>query len=162
MLGILNKDQIENILHSQTICRMACCDDKSPYLVPITYYYDGKYIYGQSQEGMKINILRKNPNVCVQMDLIISMSNYQSVIVYGKFEELKPGLSEKARTELHENILTMMTRSRIHKFEHNLDGEFATNSPDKLIVFRIKINEVTGRFENQETAINKTSTTEIK
>ncbi len=162
MLGNLNKDQIENILHSQSICRIACCDDKLPYLVPITYYYDGKYIYGQSQEGMKINILRKNPNVCIQVDLITSMSIYQSVIVNGKFEELKPGLSEKARSELHENILTMMTRSRIHKFEHSLDTEFATNSPDKLIMFRIKINEVTGRFENQEIAINTTSSAEMK
>ena len=46
MLGQLNDTQIQNILSSQAVGRLACTDGKQPYIVPVTYTYDGKYIYG--------------------------------------------------------------------------------------------------------------------
>ena len=63
MHGELTKQQTENILLSQSVCRIACIDGKFPYIVPLNYFYDGKYIYAQSQEGKKIKALRKNPKV---------------------------------------------------------------------------------------------------
>ncbi|MBK6634639.1 MAG: pyridoxamine 5'-phosphate oxidase family protein [Chitinophagaceae bacterium] len=59
MLGKLNETQISNILTGQVIGRLACTDGKQPYIVPLTYTYNGKYIYGQTNEGMKLDILRK-------------------------------------------------------------------------------------------------------
>ena len=53
MTGELNEQQINNLLTSQAIGRIACCDGKHPYIVPVTYSYDGHYIYGQSTEGQK-------------------------------------------------------------------------------------------------------------
>jgi nitroimidazol reductase NimA-like FMN-containing flavoprotein (pyridoxamine 5'-phosphate oxidase superfamily) len=149
MLGKLNKEQIDNILHSQVICRIACSDGKMPYVVPISFYYDGKFIYCQTEEGKKLSIMRKNPNVCIQTDIINSTSNYQSVIVYGKFEELKPEASEKIKKEMHERIINMMSRSRVHKFEHDTESLITENKSHELIMFRIKISEINGRFENQ-------------
>ena len=58
MLGILNKEQINNILQSQSICRLGCIDDNHVYIVPVTYFYDGNCIFAQSREGKKINLLR--------------------------------------------------------------------------------------------------------
>ena len=89
MLGQLNDTQIRNILSSQAVGRLACTDGKQPYIVPVTYTYDGKYIYGQTNEGTKLKMLRKNPKVCFEVDMMTDMRNWQSVIVYGKFEELK-------------------------------------------------------------------------
>ena len=82
MLGKLNDAQINNVLASQVIGRLASSDGKLPYVVPVTYCYDGKYIYGQTNEGTKLNILRKNPNVCFEVDKMIDLWNWQSVIVY--------------------------------------------------------------------------------
>ena len=59
MQGILNEQQVENILLSQAVGRIACCYKGKPYIVPITYVYNGEYIYGQTQEGKKMNMLRK-------------------------------------------------------------------------------------------------------
>ncbi|MFY7880631.1 MAG: pyridoxamine 5'-phosphate oxidase family protein, partial [Lacibacter sp.] len=86
MLGELNESQMNNLLSSQVVGRIACADDAQPYIVPVTYTFDGTYIYGQTNEGLKLDILRKNPNVCFEVDQMNDMANWQSVVVYGTFE----------------------------------------------------------------------------
>ena len=88
MLGELTNIQIQNILTSQVIGRIGCTDGMQPYIVPVTFTYDGKYIYGQSNEGKKMKILRKNPKVCFEVDVMTDMRNWQSVLLFGIFEEL--------------------------------------------------------------------------
>ena len=60
MLGELNELQIKNVLSSQALGRMACAEGELPYIIPVTYAYDGDFIYGQTNEGKKLDILRKN------------------------------------------------------------------------------------------------------
>jgi nitroimidazol reductase NimA-like FMN-containing flavoprotein (pyridoxamine 5'-phosphate oxidase superfamily) len=72
MFGTLNEMQMNHFLLSQTGGRVACTNGKIPYFVPVTYIYNGKDIITQTKEGMKLDIMRKNPNVCFEVD---SMSN---------------------------------------------------------------------------------------
>ena len=39
-------------------------------------------------EGKKIEMMRKNPEVCFQVDAIADLLNWESVICWGKFEEI--------------------------------------------------------------------------
>jgi nitroimidazol reductase NimA-like FMN-containing flavoprotein (pyridoxamine 5'-phosphate oxidase superfamily) len=149
MFGVLTAPEIENVLQSQSICNMACTDGKKPYVVPITYYYDGTYIYCQSHEGKKIDILRKNPNVCIQIDIITSMDTWKSAIINGTFEELKGDDAENARIELFSRVMTLMTSSKSHQFEHKENGKIDDSSRIKTIMFKIKIKDKTGRYESQ-------------
>lgn len=153
----LTKSEITNILQSQSIGRLGCTDGKHPYVVPITYFFDGKQIICQSEEGKKIKIMRKNPNVCLQVDIVNSMKSYKSILIYGKFEELTNEEATKASTLLEENIFVIMTRSRIHQFEHQEKSEIEDKNRIKLISFRINITEMTGRSEQEinELATNK-------
>ncbi len=145
----LTKPEITGILQSQSIGRLGCTDGKHPYVIPITYFFDGKQIYCQSEEGKKINIMRKNANVCLQIDIVNSMRSYKSILIYGKFEELKNEEAIQASTLLEENIFVIMTRSRIHKFEHQEKSEIEDKHRIKLITFRINITEMTGRSEQE-------------
>jgi len=86
MLGELNEMEIKNVLSSQVLGRLACTDGDQPYIVPLTYTYDGEYIYGQIDEGMKLELLRKNPKVCFEVDMMTDMRNWRSVLVFGEFE----------------------------------------------------------------------------
>jgi nitroimidazol reductase NimA-like FMN-containing flavoprotein (pyridoxamine 5'-phosphate oxidase superfamily) len=149
MLGELNETQIRNILTSQSVGRLACTSGKQPYIVPVTYTYDGDYIYGQTNEGTKLKILRKNPNVCFEVDLMLDMRNWQSVIVYGKFEELKNEASKKAREILFGRVFSLATSSTIHAHEHEATGKVDDSTRVKQVMYRIKIKKVTGRFEKQ-------------
>ncbi|MES2374252.1 MAG: pyridoxamine 5'-phosphate oxidase family protein [Bacteroidota bacterium] len=148
MLGELTNQEIQNILLSQVLGRLACCNGKQPYVVPVTYTYDSDYIYGQTNEGTKLSILRKNPNVCFEVDVMTDMKNWQSVIVTGKFEEVKGAEAKIAREILFGRIFSLMTSDTIHKHEHEVVTELDKPAP-KFVMYRIKINGISGRFEKQ-------------
>jgi len=148
MIGALTHQQIENILLSQLLGRLACCDGKQPYVVPVTYTYDGEYIYGQTNEGTKLNMLRKNPLVCFEVDTMTDMRNWQSAMAFGKFEELKDEEAKLARQILFGRIFSLMTSDTIHNHEHEVATEI-DKRPMRFVMYRIKISKVTGRFEKQ-------------
>jgi nitroimidazol reductase NimA-like FMN-containing flavoprotein (pyridoxamine 5'-phosphate oxidase superfamily) len=149
MLGNLNEHQMNNLLSSQVIGRLACSAGNQPYLVPLTYTYDGTYIYGQTKEGMKLDVLRKNPNVCFEVDVMTDMANWQSVIVQGIFEELTGEEAEKARHILYNRVFPMKTSSTVHSHEHYVESEIADVNRIKPVVYRIGVKEKTGRFEKR-------------
>jgi uncharacterized protein len=151
MLGTLDQIQMKNLLISQVIGRLACSDENQPYIVPVMYSYDGTYIYGQSNEGTKLNILRKNPNVCFEVDSMTDLRHWQSVVVHGTFEELKANESEKARGILLNRFFPITTSSTVHTFQHDTDSDFTIDDSTRLkhVMYRIRIKEMTGRFERQ-------------
>lgn len=149
MLGQLSEAQINNVLASQVIGRLACTNGMEPYIVPVTYTYDGKYIYGQTNEGAKLKMLRKNPNVCFEVDMMTDMRNWQSVIVYGRFEELKDKKEKEARDILFGRVFSLQTSSTIHAYGHEETGKVDDSTRVKHVMYRIKIKKKTGRFEKQ-------------
>lgn len=149
MLGELNDTQINNVLSSQALGRLACTDGKRPYIVPVTYAYDGKFIYGQTNEGLKLKLLRKNPLVCFEVDMMTDMRHWQSVLVYGKFIELKNKESDNARDILFNRVLPLMTSSTVHPYGHNETVTVDDSTRVKQVMYKIKIKKVTGRFEKQ-------------
>jgi uncharacterized protein len=149
MLGTLDDTQIRNVLSSQVLGRLACTDGVHPYIVPVTYTYDGDYIYGQSNEGTKLNILRKNPQVCFETDMMTDMANWQCVLVFGSFEELVGREAAKARGLLFNRVFSLMTSSTLHTHEHSVTGQVDDSNRVRDVMYRIKINEITGRFEKQ-------------
>ncbi|MGK2863725.1 MAG: pyridoxamine 5'-phosphate oxidase family protein [Chitinophagaceae bacterium] len=149
MLGQLNDDKMKSILTSQAVGRLACTDGKQPYIVPVTYTYDGKYIYGQTNEGTKLKMLRMNPKVCFEVDMMTDMRNWQSVIVYGEFEELRDEEAVKARDVLFGRVYSLNTSSTVHAHEHEVVGELDDSTRIKYVMYRIKIQKMTGRFEKQ-------------
>ncbi len=149
MLGELNETQINNILSSQVVGRLACTDGKYPYIVPVMYRYDGRYIYGQTNEGDKLKILRENNNVCFETDRHTDLRNWQSVVVFGIFEELQKEEADQAREILFGNIFAQVTGSRVHKNSQEDTGVIDDNTRIKNVMYRIRIKRLTGRFEKQ-------------
>lgn len=149
MLGELNEVQINNLLVSQSVGRIGCTDGKHPYIAPVTYAFNGKEIIGQTQEGLKLQMMRKNPNVCFEVDIMTDMANWQSVLVSGTFHELKGEEAEEARNYLFNHVLPLMTSSTIHPHEHETTGEVDDSNRIKPVMYRIKIKEKSGRYEKQ-------------
>lgn len=149
MLGELNESEINNLLVSRSVGRIGCTDGNKPYIIPVTYVYNGKNIIGQTREGMKLDIIRKNPNVCFEVDVMGNMNNWQSVVVSGTFHELAGEEAEKAREYLFGRVLTLMTSSAIHQHEHEEISEVDDSNRIKPIIYQIEITEKTGRFERQ-------------
>ena len=45
MFGTLDNEEIETLLHTQIIGRIACHLDDKIYVVPISFVYDGEFVY---------------------------------------------------------------------------------------------------------------------
>ena len=149
MTGNLDQNKAASILSSQVLGRLACADNNIPYIIPVSYVYDGTYIYAQTNEGMKLDIMRKNPNVCFEVDIVNSFRNWESVIVYGKFEELKNEAADKAREILFGRVFQLMTPSTVHPHEHGTNARLDDSARVKNTMYRIKIEKITARFEKQ-------------
>jgi hypothetical protein len=149
MLGELNPDQIEKLLYGQVIGRIGCSANGITYVVPVTYAYDGKHIYAHSKDGMKIQMMRMNPMVCFEVDQMEDMANWQSVIVWGRFEELK---NSEQKFGLHKltSRLQPLVISETSMPSHEIPESHQNDAgPYKTVVFRIEVKEKTGRFEKR-------------
>jgi nitroimidazol reductase NimA-like FMN-containing flavoprotein (pyridoxamine 5'-phosphate oxidase superfamily) len=91
----LNRDECAAVLSASRLARLACSRDGQPYVVPIHYAYADDYLYSFSMPGRKIDWMRENPMVCVQIDDLGSSRNWRSVVVYGLYEELPDRIGSK-------------------------------------------------------------------
>jgi uncharacterized protein len=146
MLGKLDNDEIDDFLRLEVIGRIGCHYDGLTYVVPITYVFDGAFIYAHTSEGMKIDMMRQNPNVCFEVDKIENMGNWQSVILWGVFEELQGYDARLAMQKLITRMLPLIT-SVTSQPTHGIEAHQLETDGHKAVVYRIRIIEKTGRFE---------------
>jgi len=143
MLGDLGKKQIMDLLHRQVIGRLGCHANGETYIVPINYVYRNDSIYAHSGFGKKIEMMRKNPKVCFQVDEIVDTFRWQSAILWGTFEELSGEERQQAMQGIIHRIMPLTDRPS-EDASHGID----VNLHNDLIVYRIRIAEGTGRFES--------------
>jgi len=145
MLGELTPHEIESLLQSEVIGRVGCSANGITYVVPVSYAYDGKHIYAHSKEGMKIQLMRQNPLVCFEIDRMENPSNWKSVIVWGKYEELKGNDQKMGLQKLIARFQQLATSET--SMLHGLEGQQNDSGPYKAIIYRIEVKEKSGRFE---------------
>ncbi len=92
---ITDRTAVESIILGSSVCRLGLSEEDRPYIVPICFGYKDNTLYFHSaREGKKLDILRKNNNVCFEFDIdheIVEEKNacewgmkYRSVIGFGK------------------------------------------------------------------------------
>jgi nitroimidazol reductase NimA-like FMN-containing flavoprotein (pyridoxamine 5'-phosphate oxidase superfamily) len=150
MLGTLTEAQIDHLLRSEAVGRIACATGGRVYAVPVTYAYDGTAIYGHTAEGLKVRMMRENPNVCFEVDHMQSMTNWRSVIAWGRFEELRGTAAAHAMGLLMDKLLPLMPSETAMPHEGApSDVHRADVAGHPVVVYRIVISEKTGRFEKR-------------
>jgi nitroimidazol reductase NimA-like FMN-containing flavoprotein (pyridoxamine 5'-phosphate oxidase superfamily) len=149
MTGQLTPTEMENLLHSQLIGRLACTDGDEPYIVPMAYAYTGTHLVGQTSPGLKLRILRQHPKVCFEVDQLIDLRNWKSVIVYGTFQETPEASMPQARQWLFNRIYPLSTPAQLHGYGHSVETQTADDTRLKPVLFSIDIDRMTGRYERQ-------------
>jgi nitroimidazol reductase NimA-like FMN-containing flavoprotein (pyridoxamine 5'-phosphate oxidase superfamily) len=136
-IGNLSDTDSQAVLRERTFGRLGCIADGGPYVVPVNYIFDGNDIYIHSLPGKKINALRANPRVCLQVDQIIDSYHWRSVIAYGNYEEI---FDEKAREEILENLSSNLPD--MSPVESKM-----VDGLKEIVIFRIKVDEISGLAE---------------
>jgi nitroimidazol reductase NimA-like FMN-containing flavoprotein (pyridoxamine 5'-phosphate oxidase superfamily) len=143
----LTAEQIDQVLRSEVVGRIGCHAEGKTYVVPIAYVYDGQHIYGHTGGGLKLRMLRANPDVCFEVDHIVSLSNWQSVIAWGQFEELHGAEADRAVRLLAERIRPLVGDDERQIADDAARGE--TMDEQRPVVYRISLTEVTGRADQR-------------
>lgn len=91
----MRDSEIEELLARVNYGHLACARDNQPYVVPVHYAYEKPYVYIYTTEGMKTEILRSNPRICLQVEEVIDNTNWRSVVIMGKAEQIITGLTER-------------------------------------------------------------------
>lgn len=148
MFGSLRESEVNEVLKHQLVGRIACTNGREPYIVPISYAFEGDFIYCHSEEGRKVEIMRSNPRVCFQADEMLDMANWKSVVIEGEFEELKEkGERTRAMEILLGRYLPMISSVTMHLGDH-WPFEPEDEKDIKGVIFRIRILRRTGRYES--------------
>ncbi|MEJ1237043.1 pyridoxamine 5'-phosphate oxidase family protein [Chryseolinea sp. T2] len=148
MLGILTPEQCRHLLSTQHIGRVGYSFKNKPAILPTTYVFDGKAIYCRSYEGSKIRIMRKNPTVCFQIDQIVSLRHWYSVLAWGTYDELTT-LSEQKYTEklFSEHLAVYALGETVSPYRDFDERPRIVEKRVKPVTWRIKVEDLAGRFE---------------
>jgi nitroimidazol reductase NimA-like FMN-containing flavoprotein (pyridoxamine 5'-phosphate oxidase superfamily) len=138
---VMSQQECGELLQRASIGRLACSLDHQPYIVPVAFSYETDCIYVFSTLGQKIEWMRQNPKVCLQVDEIGSLSNWLSVVVTGTYLELREpqytAQREHARELLGQHTqwwLTPLTERRNQSSDLSIEPVF----------FRIDIKSTSG------------------
>ncbi len=67
---ITDRAEIDEIIRSARLMRIALVDGNMPFLVPVFYGFDGVSLYFHSAKaGTKIEILKRNNNICFEISI---------------------------------------------------------------------------------------------
>jgi uncharacterized protein len=138
----LTYEECRHFLRQVSVGRLACARDNQPYVVPIHFAFNGNYIYGFTTLGQKIEWMRSNPLVCLEVDEKITDQQWTSIIVFGRYEELSDTPEHtNARNRAYEFL-----KKRVMWWEPAYISQEHRDQPHSLtpIFYRIHIDKMTG------------------
>lgn len=135
------------LLAETNLARLACAHNNQPYIVPVRVEFHDTFLYGFAGLGQKIEWMRENPLVCVELDQITTDKQWATVVVFGRYEELPdlPG-NEFPRSV----AVTLFQRHPIWWEPGSVP--LVAHPPRPRILFRIAIIRMTGRRGRSDAA----------
>lgn len=149
-----NKDQeitdrgaIDGIIAHAQVVRLGLADGDQPYVVPMCFGYDGTSLYLHcASEGMKLDILKKNPKICFEIESDVALETgkaacdwgmtYRSVIGFGTATFLSDIEEKKAALNI------------IVKQYSDQPLALPDKAVEKTTVLRIDIESITGKHSS--------------
>jgi uncharacterized protein len=141
MIGELDSGEIVDVIRRGQLGRLGVLGDGRVYIFPFSYGYDGDFIYGISHLGLKVRLMRENPEVCIEIEEVESPACWRTVMLHGHYEEIG---DEIGRDIALAAIVSQGVRPAPPSLAPYVDG------PERLIAYRVVLTETTGRFERDE------------
>ena len=141
---------VEEIINRASVCRIAMSTGDMPYIVPVNFGFKDNCLYIHSAKtGKKIEILKKNSNVCFEFDIDRELKKgdrpcdwgmkYRSVIGFGKVKFLKDPEEKKKAL----NII-------MKKYSAQSSFDYLSGAVDGLAVIKVEIKEMSGKSAGYE------------
>ncbi|MFO7616781.1 MAG: pyridoxamine 5'-phosphate oxidase family protein [Bacteroidales bacterium] len=144
---ILSKqEEINQIIHEAQTCYVGMSDGSDPYVVPMNFAFEPGAVYLHADiKGLKLDILRKNPSVCINFNIGNELfyrhkqvgcswgMKYRSVNVFGQVEFIDD-YDEKYRI-----MKLVMLKYSGEEFE------FSEPSIRNVVIMKVVVTRMTGK-----------------
>jgi len=139
--------ECEQVLGGTDFGRLACARHDQPYIVPIHFYFDGteRCLYGFATVGRKIEWMRENPKVCVEIDQISDRFHWTSILIFGRYEEIREAADETAA----QRRALELFRQRPEWWLPATGKVVGAEEHHSPVVYRIHIDRISGRRAGQ-------------
>lgn len=137
-------DAISSVIRRSTVCRLGMSDDNQPYVLPMSFgYKEGAVYFHSATEGRKIEILRKNPRVCIEFDVDCRVKTgdsackwgfvFQSAIAFGVASFVSDLKEKQAALDV------------IMRQYSNEAFTYPESALEKILIIKVNITELTGK-----------------
>ena len=142
---ITSRSEIDEIIRDSDVCRLAFAVSDEPYLVPVSFGFDGKNLYFHTAKtGHKIDCIAANNRVCFEFERNVGLVrhthksckwsfSFESVIGFGVVHELR---SPEQKTKGLNHIM---------KHYSDREWEYTEAEVRSTRVWKIMISSVSGK-----------------
>ena len=129
----MSKDECLRLITRVRLARLACAFNDQPYVVPVFLAYHEpsageSCFYGFTTLGQKVEWMRANPQVCVEVDEVTSCTRWLSVVAFGRFEEL-PDVPER-------NVRNLPVR-RATAHHNDVEPDEVAHAAERLLAYQL-------------------------
>lgn len=142
---ISDRELIDKIINNSLVCRLGLSKDNFPYVIPVSFGYDGTDIFLHTAlDGLKIEYIKSNNKVCFEFEDEVKLVknetsacnwsfSFYSVIGFGKIFEITDAFEKEEGLN--------------HIMVHYSGKSWTINkqSLTKTRVWKIQIDQITGK-----------------
>ncbi len=143
-LEVTDKTGIVKIIRRARICHVGLCDNGFPYVFPVNFGFRDDTVYIHcALKGRKIDIIRKNPNACVEFVGAHEIfraekgcdwsATYESVIGEGRAVIVEDSVEKR------EALKILMSQYSDESYE------FGEKDASRVGVIKIELRNITGK-----------------
>ena len=134
--------ECSDILRRSELGHLACARNDQPYIVPIHFSFDLQHecLYAFSTVGQKIEWMRENPRVCVEVEDIEDKNHWTTVLIFGVYEELEDTPEDSQARKRAQRLFERRPEWWFPAAAKTDSGEHHA-----IVIYRIRIARVTGR-----------------
>lgn len=151
---ITDRTIIEALIRQASVCHLGLSDDGQPYVIPMNYgYQDGQFFLHSAARGRKLDILRRNNRVCLEITVTSKLvpreepcgwtTHYTSVIGFGRAYILE---TPEEKAEALHIFMQSYTGKTVHSF--------TPDSLQRLGMIRVEIDDLRGKQSPAPTEIS--------
>jgi nitroimidazol reductase NimA-like FMN-containing flavoprotein (pyridoxamine 5'-phosphate oxidase superfamily) len=113
-----------------------------PYVVPIHFSFDASRncVYVFSTLGQKVQSMRRNPKVCLEVDDIVDKNHWTTILIVGRYREIHRESRDAEARRRAEQLFQ-------ERHEWWLPGaaKLGAKEHEHAVIFQISIDQMTGR-----------------
>ena len=142
---IKDTNEMDRILARASVCRIAMTEGNHPYIVPVNFARDGNGLYFHSAKtGKKIDMLKKNPHVCFEVDMPGGLVENELACLWGMKYKSIIGFGTAYFIESREETIRALDLL-MKKYSGRELFSYTDQALEKVLVIGIKIDNLSGK-----------------